>query len=208
MDNEERIQELIQQLDTGFGINLKAVIELEKIGKHAVPALIEALKNEDFWALQATIVTLRLIRDSSAVPALINTLKNVDWIVCSNVVYALGLIGDPSAIPALIKVMKGGGKYLPEKAAEALGHIINNFKNIDDVERFEAYLSEYLNDMKKKGADKKEIMNIRLNFAELKMKIAEKKNELTGKKDILLPDKPKPPEKGRMYNQLRRVRNG
>jgi hypothetical protein len=53
----------------------------------------------------------------------------------------------------------------------------------------------------KKGPKKTGMAKSRILIAELKIKISEKNNELTRKKDILLPDTPKPPKKGKIFRQ-------
>jgi len=49
------------------------------------------------------------------------------------------------------------------------------------------------------------LRSIESGVARLKIRLAEKKNGLSGKKDILLPDKPKPPKKGQIFQQLRKL---
>jgi hypothetical protein len=65
-----------------------------------------------------------------------------------------------------------------------------------------------LSRLRKKSPDKRKISNAEHLVAKWKIKVAEKKNELAEKKDILLPDKPKPPKKGQIFKRLRKAKNG
>ena len=58
----------------------KAREELAKIGRAAVPALVEATKSTHFFVCQSAIQTLGDIKDPSAVPALLSVLEgdNID----------------------------------------------------------------------------------------------------------------------------------
>jgi HEAT repeat protein len=86
----------------------KAVEEaLEKIGLPAVPALMEALKDENGDVRYAAALALGKIGDPQAVPALIEALKDKegDARVIAIVAKALAKIGDPQAIPALLEAL-------------------------------------------------------------------------------------------------------
>ena len=108
---EERIQKLFQE---------RKFKELEKIGKPAVPALIEALKNEDSEVRWEAAIVLRKAGDKSAVPALTEALKDKDSEVRRKAAYALGWIGDKSAIPALTEALKDKDSLVRMYATQAL----------------------------------------------------------------------------------------
>jgi HEAT repeat protein len=94
---------------------------LIKLGAPVVPALIEALQQED-WLFRVEVCrVLGAIRDPSAVPALIQALRDPDisFAVCE----ALGQIGDPQAVPVLIDFLTHTNSPYRHAACVALGKI-------------------------------------------------------------------------------------
>jgi len=94
---------------------------LIKLGAPVVPALIEALQQED-WLFRVEVCrVLGAIRDPSAVPALIQALwdPDISFAVCE----ALGQIGDPQAVPALIDFLTHTNSPYRHAACVALGKI-------------------------------------------------------------------------------------
>lgn len=77
--NPIKIQDSIQKLIANFrgttSERFKAIEELIKIGKPAVPFLIEATRNEHFYIRQSSVQTLGDIEDSSSVPALLDVIS-------------------------------------------------------------------------------------------------------------------------------------
>jgi HEAT repeat protein len=96
---------------------------LEKTGKPAVPALIEALGDGDEEVRWAACRALGNIRDASAVPALIEALGDEDWAVRREACWALGEIGEASAVPALIEALEDGEQAVRRAARDALVQI-------------------------------------------------------------------------------------
>ncbi|MCK5177216.1 MAG: HEAT repeat domain-containing protein, partial [Candidatus Aenigmarchaeota archaeon] len=98
---------------------------LEKIGDpRAVPALIDALKDEDTYVLTSVKEALVNI-GKPTVSALIDALKDKDEDIVIRIAVAevLGKIGDPKAVPALIDALKDKNEKLSNNAANALGKI-------------------------------------------------------------------------------------
>ncbi|OYT68772.1 MAG: hypothetical protein CFK48_10465 [Armatimonadetes bacterium CP1_7O] len=88
------------------------------MGSPAVPALMQALRDEDKDVRSAACEALGAIGDASAVPALIKALG--DWRVRSAACRALGAIGDASAVPALINALEDGDWRVRSAACRAL----------------------------------------------------------------------------------------
>jgi HEAT repeat protein len=105
----------------------RAVQTLGAIGKPAVPALIEALKDKDPWIRGGAIGALLSIGPSAeaAVPALIRVLAEDSDPLRRAAALALGQIGPGAqeAVPELVKAMRGGKLLLSQYAAVALGKI-------------------------------------------------------------------------------------
>jgi hypothetical protein len=208
-EQEEMIPELIEQLSNGNLIERqKATAKLNKIGKPAEQALFQALKSGNCKARRGSIEVLINIGDYSVATALIEILKNKDAEEWNMAFVALGNIKNISAVPALFTLLNYKEKARRSIAAHSIRKIIENCKSIDEVQFVEKKLTEGLALVKTKYRDKKEFKKVQFQVLKLKIHIAERKNELAEKKDILLPDKPKLPKKGRIFNQLRGVRNG
>jgi hypothetical protein len=207
MDERKKIQELIQQL--GIDVRLvraRAVEMLVKIGEPAMIPLIGALEHESWEVRMWSVRALGEMKDERAVMPLICALKDNSWPV-RNEAGVLIEMGDTVVMP-LICALEDENLNLRGEAAWLLEKLFNKYKKVEEVQKFEDNLIEGLARLKKKCRDKREVKKIKFHVAKWRMKAAEKKNELAGKKDILLPDKPKPPKKGQMFNRLRRVRNG
>ena len=97
---------------------------ISKIGKPAVPALVEALKDNDRDVRIRAAKALGEIGDASATDALIDCLKHdKDRGVRTNAVISLGHIGDRSAVPALTGILDHNNLTLRSNAAYALVQI-------------------------------------------------------------------------------------
>jgi HEAT repeat protein len=96
--------------------------EILKIGKPAIPVLIELLK-DDNSTIRSEAVKALVMLGTHALPALFSAIKDEDSKVCESVVEALGKIRHYFAVPFLIKVLKDGDPYVRKSAAEALGNI-------------------------------------------------------------------------------------
>ncbi|PIQ84201.1 MAG: hypothetical protein COV75_03470 [Candidatus Omnitrophica bacterium CG11_big_fil_rev_8_21_14_0_20_63_9] len=98
--------------------------ELAKIGRSAVPLLIEILKNSP---CSVAVEALGEIGDKRAVEVLIAELRSSSINVFRDyniaAAKALGKIGDKRAIPALIEASKDGNGALRRSAVESLGKI-------------------------------------------------------------------------------------
>ncbi len=100
-------QALIAALrDRDSEVREAAVRALGKIGRPAVPPLLEALRSRQAQRSRPMIIAaLKEIADRSAVPALLEALANTDWHVRQAAAEALGEIGDTRAIEPLVRTM-------------------------------------------------------------------------------------------------------
>ncbi|MDQ1251123.1 MAG: hypothetical protein QG646_192 [Euryarchaeota archaeon] len=99
-----------------------------KIGKPALPTLIQALGDENVRVRKYAAMTLGKIGDPSAIPALTQALsdKDEDCLLCLLRGYAaeaLGKIGDYSVVPALIQALSDKNGWLTDHAVSALREI-------------------------------------------------------------------------------------
>jgi len=130
---KQDIDQAIKRLSQAGSLDsFAARLELEEIGRPAVPALVNELKRTDASpaAKRAACEVLGRIRDprKEAVEALVARLRDGDEYgesVAAAAARALGLIGDPSAIPALIDVLKSKAvdtdKVLKAETIKSLG---------------------------------------------------------------------------------------
>ncbi len=110
---------LIEALgDEDAEVKLKSVEAILKVGKPAVPALIELLEGGKRRAFAAK--ALGKIGDSSAVAALIMALEDNDWAVVRESIVALGEIKDKRAVPVLIDALEFGDSAGKNYAIQSL----------------------------------------------------------------------------------------
>jgi hypothetical protein len=184
-------------------VKMYAALLLGKIGNaSAVPALIEALKDENKDVRGCAAEAIGMIRDTSAVPALFDAIAlnygNI-WVI-SPANQALKNIGGASDASELIDFLKVENSDVQKWTFRMLENILRSCQSKEDLQDFEDTLSKGLEKLGRLGKKGK------FTVAGLKMIIAEKKNEFAEKKDILLPDKPKPPKKGQMFRRLTMTR--
>ncbi len=79
-------------------------------------------------------------------------------------------------------------------------------KTIEDFEAVERGIVEGSKKFRKGPRTDIIEINARVEIAKLLKKVAEKKNDLAPKKDLLLPDTIKAPKKGDAYNIMRKIR--
>jgi len=99
----------------------RAAQELLRLGKEAVPALIEALHTKDTNLLP--FYQQILARIPSAAPLLIKTLTTAHPIVRGRVAEVFTINRDHSAVPALLEALQGEYFTVRSRAALALGKI-------------------------------------------------------------------------------------
>ena len=123
--NLKEIASLIEKLKTNDERELDTAIEkLGKIGKPAIPALIEALQDQNLLVRRSASQVLAKI-GHPAIPDLAKALNNPDAGVRSSAASALGGIGPEAktAVPKLIFLLKDREANVRGSAASALGSI-------------------------------------------------------------------------------------
>lgn len=125
--DEKAIKPLVKLLnDKDDLVRAEAAFSLSRIGKSAVPLLIEKLKDKDGEIRALAAEALGYTKDRRAVAALLGALKDdKEVVVRAMAAQALGDLKLKEASPALIEVLKDRKEreYVREKAAEALGKI-------------------------------------------------------------------------------------
>jgi HEAT repeat protein len=106
---QEAVRSLAEQ--SQWGVLCRALTSnkvraaIMQLGSSAVPALIDALRDDDTEIRQAACTALGQIRDKAPVPSLIEHLKDTNRDVRKAACTALGQIRDSSAVPALISLL-------------------------------------------------------------------------------------------------------
>ena len=123
---EQKVERLIKKLGHKKAkVRANATEALSNIGEDAVPALIQALQDQDEWVRSRATLALGRIGGGAedAVPALMQTLQDKDVYVRKYAASALGSIGEGAidAVPALIQVLQD--QDIRINAAFALGKI-------------------------------------------------------------------------------------
>ncbi|MHC4476351.1 MAG: HEAT repeat domain-containing protein, partial [Planctomycetota bacterium] len=97
---------------------------LRKIGRPAVPALIEASKKEEDWAARQRICeVLGDIGDQRALDALLGMMADRDVNVSLKAGAAIRKIDHPDTVDRLIEGLRDQNEYLRQSSAQCLGHI-------------------------------------------------------------------------------------
>lgn len=97
---------------------------LVRLGKRAVPVLLDHLQDRDQDLRKLVVDTLAAIGERSAVPALLTVLDDPDVNVAAAAAEALGAIGDRSAVPALLQALdRQQHDFFRFNALSALGRI-------------------------------------------------------------------------------------
>ena len=123
--NLKEIASLIEKLKTNDERELDTAIEkLGKIGKPAIPALIEALQDQNLLVRRSASQVLAKI-GHPAIPDLAKALNNPDAGVRSSAAYALDRIGAEAkdAVQDLVPLLKDSDVGVRRDAAYALGRI-------------------------------------------------------------------------------------
>lgn len=105
--DQDQINELIELLrcEENAGLRNATAEALVRLGKRAVPALVDRLTDPDHDLRKLAVDTLAAIGDRGAVPGLISALDDSDINVAAAAAEALGAIGDSAAVPALLKAL-------------------------------------------------------------------------------------------------------
>jgi HEAT repeat protein len=106
----------------------QAATALGQIGREAVPALTQALQDEDASTRSAAADSLAKIGEEAreAVPALKDALQDPDKAVRRQAAFALGVVADgrdPHIVPALAGALKDADREVRRQAATALGRL-------------------------------------------------------------------------------------
>ncbi|MHC4497509.1 MAG: HEAT repeat domain-containing protein [Planctomycetota bacterium] len=115
-------QDLVRANSSGSACWVAAAA-LRQIGRPAVPALIEALKQNSYELRMHVCEILGDIGDPSAFEALLEMMKDRDYNVSARAIAAVRKINHPDTVERLIEALKDDNQYLRQSSAEALGYI-------------------------------------------------------------------------------------
>ena len=140
--DKRAILPLIKALEHNMSNIIYICEELIKIGKPAIPALIEALNHDSKKVRSGATYVLGEIKAKSAVPALIKLLNDKNLSVCEDAIRALGKIRDERMVPALIRISKRKkidvtivGEELRNIGRKAVPELIKALKHKNDTTR-------------------------------------------------------------------------
>ena len=120
----DAVAPLIDKLNTNSARERVTINNIfKKIGRPAVPLLIEALRRPDDLAVQRVCSNLGDIRDSSAVVPLLQVSDHPSWQVRENAVDALGKIGDRQAGSTVLAAMSDSVGQVRKAAVVAAGRL-------------------------------------------------------------------------------------
>lgn len=125
-ENKADPSELIKELKKGGDAREKARKKLIKLGKDAVPALIEATNSEDVWVRWEAVNALGYIKDDRAIPALVERAlvdenPHPRW----RSLWALSVFPKEEILPGLRKGLDGKSQRVRWNAVVALAFFEN-----------------------------------------------------------------------------------
>lgn len=124
--SENNVPRLIKSLskDRYSGVRMNAARALGKIKSDtAVPALLKALEDSDYYDCESAVWALGEIGSDAAISALAKALEHANSEIRWSVANALGETGSDVAIPILSKALQDLEAEVRECAVEALGRI-------------------------------------------------------------------------------------
>ncbi|HAM50337.1 MAG TPA: hypothetical protein DCP92_06440 [Nitrospiraceae bacterium] len=114
--------QLLYQEDNA-GARNSAIETLVKLGKQAIPDLMEAFETPNRDVRKFIIDIIGEIKDRNALPLLLKSLKDDDDNVRASAVEQLGQLAEPAVVDELIGILKSGDIWTAFPAADALGRI-------------------------------------------------------------------------------------
>jgi HEAT repeat protein len=118
---QEQTIGLIEALDVPMALKMKLLKETRS--DVAVPRLVEAIDNSDYWVRLSAAEALGNIGSEAAIPVLLKAIEDSSCLVRWSAIEALGNIRSETAIPALLKAIEDSDDGVRQKAAKALGNI-------------------------------------------------------------------------------------
>jgi HEAT repeat protein len=187
----------------------------------AIPALPKAFSDRDVRVRENAVCALKyaaLLHGadiSAAVPALAEAVFAGDKDVHEIAAEALdaAIANEKSrdaALSALVKKLSDMDASVWRMDARTFGEFIERCASVEALGAMAAKLQESYSVLKEKCryGKEQEPIGTGFRFYRLMVRIADKKNALASQHDILLDEKPKPPKKGGVYQEIRRARNG
>jgi len=130
---DEAIKAFIKNLESkDWPTAQKAAEDLAKLGKLAVPDLIEALKDASVGLKGQVVFLLGRIGDKQAVSSLTQALKDDNAYIKANSAEALGKIKDETALSNLTTSLFDDDYLVRERSARAIGEI-NSPNGVEDL---------------------------------------------------------------------------
>ncbi|MGD0883310.1 MAG: HEAT repeat domain-containing protein [Thermodesulfovibrionales bacterium] len=109
--------------DEDAGARNAAIETLVKLGKQAIPDLMEAFDTPNRDVRKFVIDIIGEIKDRHALPLLLKSLKDDDDNVRASAVEQLGQLAEPAVVDELIGILTSGDIWTAFPAADALGRI-------------------------------------------------------------------------------------
>jgi len=100
--NEHTLREVVRNLAGKHGTQIDAAARIfRSLGPLAVPALLEALSNEQSRPIRVHLVRMLAAIGDQALPEIRKHLRDKRWFFVRNLVWIIGEIGDPRFVPHL-----------------------------------------------------------------------------------------------------------
>ena len=124
---EVKLKHQAQTVGLLAGLEVPQLLQIQLLNltksEKAIPGLIKALEDDDYYVRSSAVEALGKIGSEVAIPDLIKALEDDDYDVRSSAADALGKIGSEVAIPGLIKDLENDDYNVRSNAVDALGKI-------------------------------------------------------------------------------------
>ena len=188
----------IRMARAGYEASISAALEL--IGAPAIPKLLEALQKEGTASVAAMTLSKAGLDRKQATEVLSLIQETKSLFIRRQAISLLVDVRDYRVVPVLMGSLKA---YPDSTEATQLRTLLRRAQNLEEVSAFEDHFNKRINSMKK-GKKSRTYLELHSKFfMKLRNEITGRKNELAGKKDILLPEKPKPPPRGKVFRMLK-----
>jgi HEAT repeat protein len=128
---KDAVPYLVEKLDTQDAREILTLIDiLSKIGEPAVLPLLDCLKSENKDKIKTASRILGDIKDKRAVKSLSGLLDNADYNIRANACASLGKIGDSTVLDNIIFLLEDSVEVVRKSAAVSLGKL-NDPRAID-----------------------------------------------------------------------------
>jgi HEAT repeat protein len=182
---------------------LEHAVSNKKTRNAVLSVFVGALSDTDRGVRENAGIVLERI-GQPAVPALSKLLNGKEPQLARKAADLLGAIGHASAVPALVKALGSRDTELRGKAEGSLGAILVNSDTVEALGEFEKGIKGAVRALRARYGIS-ETRDVRMRLSRMEMECVRKRNLLAPDRGMLLDERPKPPQRGEVFREIRRA---